>query len=177
MRRARCHFSAATLAGVVASDLAIAARVVVGLVFVVSGAAKLVNVWRSRQTYAELGVYAVIAVLTAASLPLLEIAIAALVLFVHSTWPVIVAAVAFAIFTGVLVRRLLVGDLRPCNCFGQVSARQALSNLSLARNGWFLALAILATGAARLAEPTHGISTLVFGAALGGVTGVLIART
>jgi len=81
------------------------------------------------------------------------------------------------VFTGVLARRLLKQDRRPCNCFGAASSRRALSTGSLLRNTWFLVLALLATGAATVHAPTALIATLLVGAAFAAVSAVLVVRT
>ncbi len=157
-------------------DVAIAARVVVALVLVASGVGKLWSIWQRKGQFAEFGGYAFIALGTALALPLAEVGIAAIVLFVDAVWPVLIALAAFATFTVVLARRYVKGDLRPCNCFGQVSTAKALSNLSMARNVWFLALAAIAVAAEQVADPGHPATTLTVGAIFAGVSGMLIAR-
>jgi hypothetical protein len=158
-------------------DVAIAARAAVALVFAASAVGKLHGVWLRRKEFSVFGGYAVVAVLTAVALPLVELAIAVLLVVVDAAWPTWLAVVAFAVFTGVLARRLTKGDLRPCNCFGQVSTGKALSTLSMYRNLWFLALAVVAAFADELADPVHGATTVVVAGALAGVSGLLIARS
>jgi hypothetical protein len=160
------------------TDLAIAARVVVALILVVSGSAKLIGLRQSTRAYREqFGGYAWVAVVVAASLPIAELIIAALLLFVDAAWPSYLALAAFVVFTVVLVRRLIQRDRRPCNCFGAASRRRALSVGSLLRNTWFLALAVVATGAATMHEPSALAATLAVGLAFAGVSAVLVVRT
>ncbi len=90
----------------------------------------------------------------AIALPAAELLVAAALLFVDSVWPAYVAVAVFVAFTVVLIRRIARDDRRPCNCFGAASSRRSVSTLSLVRNGWFLVLAILATGTASVHEPT-----------------------
>ncbi len=157
-------------------DVALAARVVVAFVLVASGVGKLLGLWTERARFAELGRVGAVGMATAAGLPLVELAVASIVLFVHAVWPTFVALGLFACFTVVVVRRYVAGDLRPCNCFGQISPRTALSNVTIARNVWFLLLAFLSLAADEVADPTHPATTLVIGAALAGVSGMLLAR-
>ena len=161
-----------------ADDVALAARVVVALVLVASGTGKLVTSARMLRTFRGHGVlYAFVASATALSLPIAELVLAALLLFVDAAWPAYVAVLVFAAFTVVLVRRMVRDDRRPCNCFGAATKRRELSIASLLRNSWFLLLAVLGTGAATMSEPSAVGATLLVAVAFGGVSAVLIART
>jgi hypothetical protein len=160
------------------TDVAIAARIVVALVLIASGIGKLISVTRGVDTFRrQFGGYAWVTVTVAAALPLGELALAALLLSVDASWPGYVALGAFVAFTGVLFRRMLEQDRRPCNCFGAASRKRALSAGSLLRNTWFLVLAIVATGAATLHEPSALLATVLLGCALAGVSAVLVVRT
>jgi hypothetical protein len=162
---------------VTATDVAIAARVVVALVLLASGIGKLVALPRSTAGFREhLGRYALLAFAVAVSLPVAELLVAAALLFVDSVWPAYVAAAMFVVFTAVLIRKLVRDDRRPCNCFGAVSKRSA-STLSLVRNGWFLVLAVLATGASSVHEPTATVETVVLGVVFAGISAALVVRT
>ena len=102
-----------------ATDVAIAARVVVALVLLASGAGKLVALPRNTAGFRQnLGRYAWIAFMVAVALPLAEVLVAGALLFVDAVWPTYVAVAAFVAFTAVLVRRIVKDDRRPCNCFG-----------------------------------------------------------
>lgn len=160
------------------TDVAIAARFVVALVLIASGTGKLVGVGRSVDSFRrEFGGYAWVSVGVAAALPLGELALAALLLAVDSSWPGYVALGAFVVFTGVLLRKFLKDDRTPCNCFGAASRKRALSVGSLLRNTWFMVLAIVATGAATLHEPSALLATVLVGCGLAGVSAVLVVRT
>ena len=156
------------------TDLSVAARVVVALVLVTSAVAKLWTLRRVPAGRLELGGYVVVTVAVAAGLPAAELAVAAQVLFVDGQWPVLVAALLFAAFTIVLARRLAAGDRRPCNCFGQ--GTRSVSSASMVRNGWFLALAVVASGADGVGDAPHGAVTIAAGVVLAGVSAALIAR-
>ena len=161
-----------------ADDVALAARVVVALILAVSGVGNLVAVARTLPTFRGNGAtYGVVAGSVALALPVAEFLLAAQLLLVDAAWPAYVAVLAFAGFTVVVVRRMARDDHRPCNCFGAVSQRRALSTATLIRTGWFLVLAVLGTGAAAVEEPTALLATVAVAVAFGGVSAVLIART
>ncbi len=161
-----------------ADDVALAARVVVAIILVASGVGKLLTIREStRQARAEPGRYAWITVLVALALPVYELALAALLLFVDAAWPSWLALATFAVFTVVLVRRIVRNDRRPCNCFGAGSSKRDLSIGSLLRNTWFLALAVIATGAATMEEPSAMLGTVLLAAGFLAVSAVLVVRT
>jgi hypothetical protein len=163
---------------VTATDVAIAARVVVALVLVASSVAKLLALPRSTARFGtDLGAYAWIGYAVAFALPTGELLLAAALGFVDGVWPTYVAVVVFVAFTVVLARRIARDDRRPCNCFGAASSRRAVSTLSLVRNGWFLVLAILATGATSVREPTAVAETVVVGVVFAGISAALVVRT
>jgi hypothetical protein len=161
-----------------ANDIALAARVVVALVLVVSGVGKLLGVRQSIGRYrAQFAGYAWVAVAVALTLPVYELVLAGLLLFVDASWPSYLALVTFVAFTIVLVRRVITNDRRPCNCFGAASRQRTLSIGSLVRNTWFLVLALVATGAATMQEPSAVFATLVVGLGFAAVSAVLVVRT
>ncbi|MDQ1430849.1 MAG: Methylamine utilization protein MauE [Actinomycetota bacterium] len=161
-----------------ANDIALAARVVVALVLVVSGVGKLLGVRQSIGRYrAQFAGYAWVAVAVALTLPVYELVLAGLLLFVDASWPSYLALATFVAFTIVLVRRVVRNDRRPCNCFGAASRQRTLSIGSLVRNTWFLVLALVATGAATMQEPSAVFATLVVGLGFAAVSAVLVVRT
>jgi hypothetical protein len=72
---------------------------------------------------------------------------------------------------------VVLDDRRPCNCFGSASRRRDLSIGSLLRNTWFLVLALVATGAATMEEPSAVFATFLLGFAFATVSAVLVVRT
>lgn len=161
-----------------ADDVALAARVVVAIVLVVSGLGKLLGVHESlRRSRVPRGRHAWIIVAVAVALPVYELVLAALLLFVDAAWPSWLALATFAVFTIVLVRRIAVDDRRPCNCFGAASSQRDLSIGSLVRNSWFLALALVATGATTMSEPSAVLGTVLLGVGFLAVSAVLVVRT
>ncbi len=154
-----------------AGSLAVAARLTVGIVLVCSGVAKLVSRQGSETQLARLGVPAVLAPAASVGVPVLELAIAALVLAVPSRWPTWLAVAAFALFTGFVAAELQRGEREPCRCFGSLSNRP-MSTRALIRNAWLLAIAVVATGAS---SSFSGVGWLV--APLVVVSAVLILTT
>lgn len=160
-----------------ATDVAVAARVVVALVLLASAVGKFAALPRNTAGFrANLGRYAVVAFGVALALPVAELLLAAALWFVDSAWPAYVAAALFVAFTVVLVRRIVRADQRPCNCFGAAS-RRAASTLSLVRNGWFLVLAVLATGTGSVHAPTATAETVVLGVVFAAISAALVVKT
>jgi hypothetical protein len=163
---------------VTADDVALAARVVVAIILVVSGVGKLIGVRQSlRQYRVQFGRYAWITVAVALLLPVYELVLAALLLFVDAAWPSWLALATFGVFTIVLVRRIVINDRSPCNCFGAASSKRDLGLGSLLRNTWFLALALIATGTTTMSEPSAVLGTVLLGAGFLAVSAVLVVRT
>ena len=161
-----------------ANDVALAARVVVALILVASGVGKLLAVRAQLAGYREqFGGYAWVSVAVALALPVYELVLAGLLLFVDAAWPSWLALLTFAAFTVVLVRRMVVNDRRPCNCFGAASTKRDLSMGSLVRNTWFLALALVATGATTLGEPSAVFATVLVACGFLVVSAVLVVST
>lgn len=161
-----------------ANDVALAARVVVALILVASGVGKLLGVRQSARTYRQqFGNDAWVALLVALALPVYELVLAVLLLVVDAAWPSYLALATFVVFTIVLVRRVVKNDRRPCNCFGAGSSKRNLSAGSLLRNTWFVVLAIVATGAATMQEPSAMFATLLLGCGFLAVSAVLVVRT
>jgi Methylamine utilisation protein MauE len=120
--------------------LAVAASIIVGVAFLLAGAAKLAA-GRSWPTQArELGApsWAIPIV------PWVEIIVGALLCAqVARTVFAIVAIVLLLLFTGVVLVQLRRGRHPPCACFGSWSAKP-LGWRHVARNGALIALAVIA---------------------------------
>jgi hypothetical protein len=147
--------------------VALAARLVVAAAFAVAALQKL-RAW--SQLTAELagfGVPGTVVVPVAVALPVAELlTAAALVVFAGSAVPAFVAIGLLALFTGAVLANLAQGRHPPCPCFGAASAAP-LSARTVVRNGWLLALAVLATGSIAGAEPW---AVVLWTAVLGAVT-------
>lgn len=120
--------------------VAVVASVVVGLVFVVAGAAKVAQGARWPAQAAQLGAPAVLAPVV----PWWEIVVGALLVVQLGTpWPAIAASVTLVVFTLLIVRVLAAGEHPPCACFGGWSAAP-LGRRHVARNVGLLVLAVVA---------------------------------
>jgi hypothetical protein len=110
---------------------------------------------------------------TAIALPVAELTTAAaLVVFAGSSVPAFVAIGLLALFTGAVFANLAQGRRPPCPCFGASSA-SPVSARTIVRNGWLLALAVLASGSITGAEAWGVVLWCVV---LAGVTAVLVGR-
>lgn len=120
--------------------LADIARVLLGLVFAVSAAAKLAGLRQWQANADALGVPAGVAT----PVPFVEAALGGLLVAGLATpWPAVAAAVLLLAFTALLGVRLAQGSRPPCACFGAWSARP-LGPGHLVRNAGLLALSMVA---------------------------------
>lgn len=72
---------------------------------------------------------------------------AALVLVQNSAWPAFLSIAVLAAFTGAVMANLMGERPAPCPCFGPPTAgAQPVSAMTVARNGFLVALAVLGTG-------------------------------
>jgi uncharacterized membrane protein YphA (DoxX/SURF4 family) len=117
----------------------VAAGLVLGAVFLVSGIMKVASpaLWRSQS--ADLGVPGVLA----AIVPFVELAVGALLVAQIARRPVaIIAGVMLLAFTALLVLRLSQGRRPPCACFGTWSTKP-IGWTDVVRNAAFLAVAVV----------------------------------
>jgi Methylamine utilisation protein MauE len=127
--------------------LVFASRVTIAVVLAYAAIAKLYEASRLPTQMRAFGVPAPLSIAAAVMLPTIEIAIAlALVAFPYTSLPAFAAIALLAMFTGVVVGNLVSGHSKPCPCFGAVAMERPVSPLTLVRNAWLLALAIIATG-------------------------------
>jgi uncharacterized membrane protein YphA (DoxX/SURF4 family) len=127
-------------------DLAQIAALALAACFVWAGSAKLLRPRRWRESLRSYGPPALTGV-AAASVPVAELAVAAL-LIANGRAGAVAAAILLALFTGALLRaRERVGDKVPCACFGSASQRdwRALG----ARNALLMTVAVVAFSAER----------------------------
>lgn len=118
----------------------------VAVVLAIAAVQKLRSGTELRRQLADFGVPARLTPAVAVALPLAELAVgASLVAVPFSSVPGWCALALLAAFTGMIAVNLARGQRVPCPCFGAASA-QPLSPATVARNGWLLALAALATG-------------------------------
>jgi len=130
---------------------AIIAALLLGAVMVRAAVAKLGSRRQTEEDFASLGLVA--AGSLAVAVPIVELAVAAL-LVTAPGWGGVVAAALLTAFTAVLVRVLRRPDglVPSCACFGG-SSRSPISWRHLARNGVLLALALAAASFDGLFSP------------------------
>lgn len=122
------------------SAVGLVASVLLGVVFLVSGGAKIAAGPAWPEQAAALGAPSVVVPL----LPWAEIVLGAiLVMQLAPVVACVVALVLLAAFTALIIRRLSQGQHPPCACFGSWSARP-LGAGHVARNVAFMLLGVLA---------------------------------
>ena len=102
------------------------ARLVLALIFVVAGLAKLADLAGSRQALRDFGVPAKLATPFGLLLPLAELAVAAaLVVPILAWWGALGALVLLLLFVGGISYNLAHGRRPDCHCFGQLHSAPA----------------------------------------------------
>lgn len=120
--------------------LGVLAGTVIGVIFVVAGAAKLSSLQRWRASAVAMGSPGLLAV----AVPWMELALGAMVAArVAIPWSALGIVVMLVAFTALIARHLLKGYRPGCGCFGERSS-VPLSGRHLVRNGVFLVLAVAA---------------------------------
>ena len=151
--------------------LSLAARLSLALAFALSARAKLAD----RSGFATaLGAFGVPAgAALSVVLPAVEAALAiVLVALPGEPWPAWAALGLLGATTGQVVANLTRGRRVPCPCF-EVGGDRPISGATLVRNGWLLALGVLATAPATDADP---FPALLAAAVCGGATLVVLRR-
>lgn len=149
--------------------LALGARIVLAVAFLVAAAAKLSN--RSRVTAQMEDMFgARLAPIATIGVPLIEIGLAVGLLVAPArALPAVLAAAVLLVFTAVLVwaqaRRV------PCPCFGGGASDRPVGPPAIVRNGVLLGLAVLGTGAVDGATPAATLGWIVL---LGAVTAAAV---
>jgi uncharacterized membrane protein YphA (DoxX/SURF4 family) len=116
------------------------ASVVVGVVFVVAGAAKVARGREWPQQARDLGAPAFVVPMV----PWIELVVgAALVVQLFAPWPAIGASFVLIVFTALILGQLARGRHPQCACFGAWSAAP-LGARHVARNAVLLAVALVA---------------------------------
>ena len=117
-------------------------RLALALVFIASGISKLRSLEGSRTAAADLGVPSRLAPLVGTALPVVELAVAALLVVAPSgRAPAAAAALLLATFTAVLAANIARGRRPACRCFGEVHAKP-ISGATIVRNVVLLAGAV-----------------------------------
>jgi uncharacterized membrane protein YphA (DoxX/SURF4 family) len=123
------------------TGLLLAARLLLGAVFVLAGAAKLLDRAGAERALHEFGVPARLARPLRTVLPLVELAAAAALLArVSARWGALVALALLALFSVAIARTVSQGRHPDCHCFGQLHSAPA-DRAALARNTVLAAIA------------------------------------
>ena len=124
-------------------------RLLLAVIFILSGLAKLVDRPGSRQAMLDFGVPARLAMSSAVLLPLVELVVAGSLLPVVSAWWGALGALALLLlFTAAVGYHLMRGHTPACHCFGQVSS-EPIGWPTLVRNLVLSALAGIIVGFGR----------------------------
>jgi peroxiredoxin/uncharacterized membrane protein YphA (DoxX/SURF4 family) len=122
-------------------------RILLAVVFLVAGVAKLADISGSRRAAMDFGVPSRAAGVVGVALPLCELAVAAALLFAGSArWAAVAATVLLLAFAAAIVRAIARGERPDCHCFGQLHSTPAGysalgRNLLLAGTAGFVAVA------------------------------------
>jgi peroxiredoxin/uncharacterized membrane protein YphA (DoxX/SURF4 family) len=125
----------------------VTAQLVLAAVFATAGVAKLLDLPGSRKAVADFGVPAGIATPFGTALPIMEIVVAAALIFVPTArWGAVAGLILLAAFIGGIANAMRRGQTPDCNCFGQIHSSPA-GPKTLARNVVLTAIAILVVAA------------------------------
>ncbi len=112
-------------------------------IFTVAGLSKLVDPTGSRKAVTDFGVPASLASVAAVILPVVEIVIAAFLLFPSVSWfGAIGSAALLTLFLAGMVYQMVQGNAPDCHCFGQLHS-EPIGKSSLIRNLIFLIPAVV----------------------------------
>lgn len=117
-------------------------RVILFAIFALAGIAKLYDLPGSKKAVKDFGVPDFLAKPLAVLLPVAEIIVAGLLIFVQTSWfGAIGGAALLAVFIGGMAYQMAKGNAPDCHCFGAVHS-EPVSPKSLIRNALFLLPAV-----------------------------------
>src|SRR4028119_784911 len=117
-------------------------RIVLAGIFALAGAGKLLDLKGSKKAIEDFGVPNTLSKPLAVILPVAEILVALMMLFVQVSWLGAIAAfLLLAVFFGAMIVQMVKGNAPDCHCFGQIHS-EPVSAKSLIRNGIFAILAL-----------------------------------
>lgn len=140
------------------TTLVLITRLVLAAVFAVAGLAKLADRGGTREAVVAFGAPERTAGSIALALPLVEIAVAGILLPASTAVYGVLGAVALlGLFTAVIGIGLARGKTPDCHCFGQLHSAPA-SWKTLARNGLLLAVGVLVLAGSLAVETTSAVA-------------------
>ncbi len=135
-------------------------RLLLAVIFIISGLAKLADRPGSRQAMLDFGVPTKLALLSAVLLPLVELFVAGLlILSVSAWWGALGALALLLLFTTAVGYHLTRGHTPQCHCFGQVSS-EPIGWPTLVRNLVLSALAGIIVGFGRTSAGANVLDLL-----------------
>lgn len=141
--------------------VAAVAAIILALVFLISGVAKLRDLTGARAAAADLGVPSALAGVVGTALPFVEIGCALLLVTVDPLRRIaaVIAGLMLVAFTAVIVGNLLRGRRPECRCFGALS-EGGISWWSVARNAALLTLVGLVLAGQDAGAPLTALAAL-----------------
>ncbi|HEU4697698.1 MAG TPA: redoxin domain-containing protein [Gemmatimonadales bacterium] len=154
--------------------IALVARLLLAAVFLVAAVGKLTDARGSRQALEDFGVPSGLTAPLGLALPLVELGIAALLLFGASArWGAVAALGLLGLFTLGIVGTLVRGRRPDCHCFGQLhSAPVGWSTVG--RNGALAAIAAVVLGWGGRSSEITGLGGVGLGVATGVALGTAV---
>ncbi len=153
-------------------------RILLAGIFALAGTTKLLDLDGSKRAMQDFGVPSGVAMPAAVLLSLVELAIAAFLLPVETSWYAAIAAlVVLAIFVAQIGYQLSRGNAPDCHCFGQVYS-EPIGRSSIVRNSVFAVPAVVLIASGRgaqgmaLSDPRLDVMQLAFGVV---IVGLLVA--
>ncbi len=151
-------------------------------IMALAGAAKLADLNGSKKVMQDFGVPSSLAMVTALGLSLLEIAIAAFLLSIETSWYAAIAAAGLlGLFAAQMAFQLAKGNAPDCHCFGQVYS-EPVSKWSIVRNIIFAVPAVVLVASGRgvqgmaLNDVRLDVMQLVFGVVIVGLLVAAVAQ-
>lgn len=153
-------------------------RILLAGIFALAGTTKLLDLDGSKRAMQDFGVPSGVAMPAAVLLSLVELAIAAFLLPIETSWYAAIAAlVVLAIFVAQIGYQLSRGNAPDCHCFGQVYS-EPIGRSSIVRNSVFAVPAVVLIASGRgaqgmaLTDPRLDVMQLAFGVV---IVGLLVA--
>lgn len=149
------------------SEVLLIIRLGLFAIFALAGIGKLMDLEGSEKAVKGFGVPNALAKPIGIGLPIFELLLAFLFLFVSTSWfAAVVAVLLIAVFLGGMIYQIAQGNAPDCHCFGQIHS-EPVGKSSLIRNGVFglLALGLAVQGTdgqgASLVENNTGMASTV----------------